>query len=461
MDDAVQALFGHARDATERTYAKLLLGALGLFPAGTLVELTTGELAVVTATPRLPIDFARPPVRVLYDADANLLEDPVDVDLAAPPPPGQAPRLIKRAVDADEQQMRQMRAYVAGLSTAASRTPRRDAVPPAAPAAARPPTGQAAARAAATVPPGRPSAAAQGAVTERPRRDERADERAPRPEVSGPRSSAPESARAAEPAAPAPPEGAPRRASEVAFTPPRPSTGGVSTRAMAWEQYGQLVDETQPVPRRRTTPPAAPEATDALLAAYLDETPSRGGSSHGLRGWGNDPASARDSSRADPASSGDRASASGPPSAGGDPSSAGIGSRAREGWAVPPSRRAAWGGSPSSRRTDWSAAPSSRRADWSTSPSSRRAEWSSRPPGSAPPAPSDAPPRSRALSGRSRTSTVDWTAGPRAPTSTRSSRPPPRPSSSRPPAAPPPRDEPPSTGRKPKAGTGGWGADRK
>lgn len=128
MDDAVQSLYGQARDATERTFAKLLLGALGLFPAGTLVALTTGELAVVTATPRLPVDFARPPVRVLYDKDSNLLEEPIDIDLAVRPRAGEPIRVIVRTVDADDQQMRQMRAYVVGLATAGTRA--REAPPP-------------------------------------------------------------------------------------------------------------------------------------------------------------------------------------------------------------------------------------------------------------------------------------------------------------------------------------------
>src|SRR5690606_12157102 len=65
--------------------------------------------------------------------------------------------------------------YVAGLSTAASRTPQREPPAPApAPAASRPRTG-AGQPGAPTVPPRRPSAQ-RLAATDRPRRDPRADD---------------------------------------------------------------------------------------------------------------------------------------------------------------------------------------------------------------------------------------------------------------------------------------------
>ncbi len=111
MDDAIDVIKGQATDNTTKSLVKLLVGALGVFPAGTMVELSTGELAVVVATPRFPIDFARPPVRIMYDATATLLEEPIDVDLASPPK-GSPLRVIKKPVDASDQQLKQMRAYV-------------------------------------------------------------------------------------------------------------------------------------------------------------------------------------------------------------------------------------------------------------------------------------------------------------------------------------------------------------
>jgi hypothetical protein len=117
VDDAIQVLGAQARDNTERTLVKLLIGTLGIFPAGTLVELNSGELAVVVATPLLPVDFARPPVRVLYDKSGLLLDDPIDLDLASPDNRGSDTRYIKKPIDATEQQMKQMRTYVVSLAT--------------------------------------------------------------------------------------------------------------------------------------------------------------------------------------------------------------------------------------------------------------------------------------------------------------------------------------------------------
>ena len=118
IDDAIQVLTGQARDNTEKTFVRLLIGTLGVFPAGTLVELSTGELAVVVATPRLPVDFARPPVRIMYDANGALLEEPIDIDLAnlKRGDDGSPPRFIRKPIDATDQQMKQMRSYVMALA---------------------------------------------------------------------------------------------------------------------------------------------------------------------------------------------------------------------------------------------------------------------------------------------------------------------------------------------------------
>jgi hypothetical protein len=123
IDDAIQVLSSQARDNTEKTFVKLLVGTLGVFPAGTLVELSTGELAVVVSTPRLPVDFARPPVRILYAANGALLEEPVDVDLStARSSEDGSIRFIRKPIDASDQQMKQMRAYVMSLTAKKKRS---------------------------------------------------------------------------------------------------------------------------------------------------------------------------------------------------------------------------------------------------------------------------------------------------------------------------------------------------
>ncbi len=62
----------------------LLAAALGLAPPRTAVKLSTGELAVTTGYPRLHIDYARPRVRILSDAQNEPLPEALERDLARP-----------------------------------------------------------------------------------------------------------------------------------------------------------------------------------------------------------------------------------------------------------------------------------------------------------------------------------------------------------------------------------------
>lgn len=109
--EAIELLESRAVDDTERLYLRLLTGGLGIFPAGTSVELDTGEIAVVLRVPEQPIGFGRPTVRVVYDSAGNAVKAPFDVDLAAPVAerPGRA---IVRAIEMDAQQTEAMRAFV-------------------------------------------------------------------------------------------------------------------------------------------------------------------------------------------------------------------------------------------------------------------------------------------------------------------------------------------------------------
>lgn len=132
IDDGLQMLVTRASDGTERALVKLLIGALGIYPAGTMVTLNTGELGVVMGTPALPLDYVRPPIKILYDGYANLLDTPIDLDLAALPP-GSPMRFIAKSVEADEQQAKAMRAFVVAAQ-AAKRRGALDAPPPPRPA---------------------------------------------------------------------------------------------------------------------------------------------------------------------------------------------------------------------------------------------------------------------------------------------------------------------------------------
>ncbi len=63
-----------------RELVKLLYESVGPYPTGVIVELNSGARAVVTG--QNAADRSRPRVRILTDPDKNLLERPVDVDLA-------------------------------------------------------------------------------------------------------------------------------------------------------------------------------------------------------------------------------------------------------------------------------------------------------------------------------------------------------------------------------------------
>lgn len=76
---------------------RLLIAALGFYPPGTYVELDSGEVAVVTSIPSLPIEFSRPPVRVVADSNLQPLPKAIELDLAKPPA-GAPVRFIRRPV---------------------------------------------------------------------------------------------------------------------------------------------------------------------------------------------------------------------------------------------------------------------------------------------------------------------------------------------------------------------------
>jgi len=77
--DAIKLLYNSRDVDFQAELVEAFIQAVGIYPAGTLVELSSGEVAVVVAeyrTRRL-----RPKVMVLLDADKNKLENAVMVDL--------------------------------------------------------------------------------------------------------------------------------------------------------------------------------------------------------------------------------------------------------------------------------------------------------------------------------------------------------------------------------------------
>ncbi len=298
IDDALQVLEGQARDTTDRTLIKLLIGSLGIFPAGTMVELSTGEMGVVLATPTLPVDFARPPVRILYDASAQLLEQPIDLDLAAPPKPGEPARYVKRPIDTTDQQMKQMRAYVVQLaanrarknSVAKMRAVMQKGEAPSSSASGSSASGSASWSGSSSG--SNPSAQSPSGISRPSPSQAGSHPGSSSPGASYPGQelrtsqhdapSAPRHAPTARPptrqfdgravATPAqPPQAAESRRGVAAPSPDgsRPAVGS-STRALKWDEYGlEIVSAAGQLPQGASS--ADLSDTDALLAAYLSD----------------------------------------------------------------------------------------------------------------------------------------------------------------------------------------------
>ncbi|MCE7891778.1 MAG: hypothetical protein DYH12_19110, partial [Sorangiineae bacterium PRO1] len=84
-DEALEQMRFEAKDATDRALLALLVGALGIFPRGTPVQLNTGERGVVVKTSAEPADYVNPTVRLVYDAHGQLLRARIALDLANDP----------------------------------------------------------------------------------------------------------------------------------------------------------------------------------------------------------------------------------------------------------------------------------------------------------------------------------------------------------------------------------------
>lgn len=96
-DEAIARLEREATEPADRTAIRLLVGALGLFPTGTIVELSSGETALVVHTPESPSLYSQPRVRVVLDASGGWLARPIEVDLAQKRK-GEPARYVRRVV---------------------------------------------------------------------------------------------------------------------------------------------------------------------------------------------------------------------------------------------------------------------------------------------------------------------------------------------------------------------------
>ena len=97
----LQEMRDNPRRGLDPVVVKALITLLGIYPAGTLVVLDTFELAVVLAANPNPEMLSRPRVVIVSDGRGNLLQPPIEADLAATRADGQFARTIIKTADPD------------------------------------------------------------------------------------------------------------------------------------------------------------------------------------------------------------------------------------------------------------------------------------------------------------------------------------------------------------------------
>lgn len=97
----LQEMRDNPKRGLDPVVVKAFITLLGIYPSGTLVVLDTFELAVVLAANPNPEMLSRPRVVIVSDGRGNLLQPPIESDLAATGPDGQFARTIIKTADPD------------------------------------------------------------------------------------------------------------------------------------------------------------------------------------------------------------------------------------------------------------------------------------------------------------------------------------------------------------------------
>ncbi|HEY7896932.1 MAG TPA: HD domain-containing phosphohydrolase [Gemmatimonadaceae bacterium] len=97
----LQEMRDNPKRGLDPVVVKAFITLLGIYPSGTLVVLDTFELAVVLAANPNPEMLSRPRVVIVSDGRGNLLQPPIETDLAAIGPDGQFARTIIKTADPD------------------------------------------------------------------------------------------------------------------------------------------------------------------------------------------------------------------------------------------------------------------------------------------------------------------------------------------------------------------------
>jgi tetratricopeptide (TPR) repeat protein len=83
-DVAIAILSEELTEPADRTLLRMLVSALGLFPVGTVVQLSTGEVAEVVFGADVKTTPGKPRLRIVMDAHGGVLASPLEIDLAEP-----------------------------------------------------------------------------------------------------------------------------------------------------------------------------------------------------------------------------------------------------------------------------------------------------------------------------------------------------------------------------------------
>jgi HD-GYP domain-containing protein (c-di-GMP phosphodiesterase class II) len=97
----LQEMRDNPRRGMDPVIVKAFINLLGIYPVGTLVVLDTFELAVVSAANPNSEALSRPIVKIVSDAQGNVVAPPLEVDLANTDGSGEYPRTIIKTADPD------------------------------------------------------------------------------------------------------------------------------------------------------------------------------------------------------------------------------------------------------------------------------------------------------------------------------------------------------------------------
>lgn len=105
-------MFNKSGQSFDPTLLKLFVNCVGIIPIGSLVMLESDELAVVMKPPTDKANAERPHVKIVADAQGNLKEDGLDVDLSLQDENGVHLNSIVRLIDNTEYKFDTSRYFV-------------------------------------------------------------------------------------------------------------------------------------------------------------------------------------------------------------------------------------------------------------------------------------------------------------------------------------------------------------